>query len=65
MQEYVCPRCSDVYNNDNDSDLWFIINAGYVKMGVCPNCNTPEEFKIIDSTWKAYRQSTVKGAKNA
>jgi len=57
MKEYNCPRCSNIFNDDNDSDLWFIVNAGYVKMGACPTCTTPEEFKIIDDTWKAYRKS--------
>ena len=57
MKEYICPRCSNVFNNDDDLDLWFIVNAGYVKMGACTNCTTPEEFKVIDKTWKDYRKS--------
>ena len=54
MEEYVCPRCSTVFNNDVDDDLWFIINAGYLKIGACPECKTPEESKMISKTWKNY-----------
>ena len=46
------------FNNDNDDlNLWFMINSGYVEMGVCGDCKTPEEFMVIDKTWKAYRKS--------
>lgn len=58
MEEYICPRCSTVFNNDNDDlNLWFMINSGYVEMGACGDCKTPEEFMVIDKTWKAYRKS--------
>jgi phage FluMu protein Com len=54
MTEYICPRCSTVFNNDIDDDLWFIINAGYVEMGCCPECKTHKESKVISKTWKDY-----------
>ncbi len=52
---YTCPRCSTKYGDrDEEDNLWFIKNAGYIKMGTCPDCTTPEEFEVIDKTWKAY-----------
>jgi hypothetical protein len=62
-ETYTCPRCLIKYGDRTEEDtLWFIKNAGYVKMGVCPECNTPEEFKVIDETWQAYTSSLF-GAK--
>jgi ribosomal protein L37AE/L43A len=65
MEEYVCPRCSDKYNNKYDANIWFLENAGYIKLGTCPKCKTDEELNIINSTWKAYRQSMEEDLKNA
>lgn len=62
MEEYKCPRCSNVYNNEHDSDIWFLKNAGYITLGCCPECETSEEDVIITKTWKEYRQSTKEGA---
>jgi len=51
MTEYVCPRCSDSYDSDN---LWFIKNAGYIDLGICPECRTPDEFDITSKNWKTF-----------
>lgn len=62
MEEYKCPRCSTIYNNDVDSDLWFLSNAGYIGLRCCPECRTAEELAILDKTWKDYT-TTLFGAK--
>ena len=49
MEEYICPRCSNEYD-----DLWFMENAGYIELGICAECRTPDEFDITSKNWKAY-----------
>ena len=61
-ETYTCPRCLTKHGDiDEDDNLWFIKNAGYIKMGACPECTTPEEFKVIDETWKAYTSKLFGG----
>jgi len=52
---YTCPRCTERYGDRNEDDnIWFVKNAGYITLGCCPECTTPEEFEVIDKTWKQY-----------
>ena len=54
-ETYTCPRCAERYGDRNEDDnVWFVKNAGYITLGCCPECTTPKEFEVIDKTWKDY-----------
>jgi hypothetical protein len=54
-ETYTCPRCTERYGDRTEDDsLWFMKNSGYINHGCCPECKTPEEFEVIDKTWKEY-----------
>jgi hypothetical protein len=64
-ETYTCPRCSTKYGDRYEEDnLWFLKNAGYIKLGCCVECETAEEGVILDKTWKDYCDSTGIGAKS-
>ena len=29
-------------------------NAGYIELGICAECRTPDEFDITSKNWKTY-----------
>lgn len=61
MTEYTCPRCAEKFLQG----FLFLKNAGYMDMGICTECETPEEGVIITKIWKDYCDSTGIGVKNA
>jgi hypothetical protein len=62
-ETYTCPRCTTKYGDRHEEDnLWFLKNAGYIELGCCPECETPEEDVILTSNWKKYTSSLF-GAK--
>lgn len=64
-ETYTCPNCDITYGNKNEEDnIWFIKNSGYVTLGCCPFCETPEQTVILTKTWKDYTTNLF-GGKNA
>ncbi len=59
MEEYKCPRCSEKFL----SGFWFLENAGYINLGICTICETPEEDVVTTKTWKEYTTNLF-GAKS-
>jgi hypothetical protein len=54
-ETYTCTRCSSKYGDrDEEDNLWFLKNAGYISLGCCPQCETSEEDVITTKTWKDY-----------
>lgn len=65
-ETYTCPRCSVKYGDRYEEDnLWFLKNAGYINLGCCVECETPDEGARITTIWKDYLTSTGIGVKNA
>jgi ribosomal protein L37AE/L43A len=65
-ETYTCPRCATKFGDRSEDDnIWFIKNAGYINLGCCVECETPEEGVIITKTWKDYLTSTGLGESNA
>jgi hypothetical protein len=55
---YTCPRCAIKYGDRYEEDnLWFLKNAGYIELGCCVECETPEEGVILTNNWKKYTSS--------
>jgi hypothetical protein len=54
-ETYTCPRCLTKYGDRSEEDsIMFVKNAGYIALGCCGKCETPEEDVITDKTWKTY-----------
>lgn len=63
-ETYTCPRCAERYGDRNEDDnVWFVKNAGYISLGCCPECETSEGDVIITKIWKDYCDSTGIGVK--
>jgi len=64
-ETYTCPNCSNKFGDkDEDDNIWFIKNSGYITLGCCPMCETPEQSVMLAKIWKDYTTKLF-GAKNA
>ena len=62
-ETYTCPRCAIQYGDRYEEDnLWFLKNAGYIALGCCVECETPEEGVTLTKNWTEYTSSMF-GAK--